>query len=892
MHDSNVELKSSLVPPAPHSALSENLSASNANQMRSFASPAPLLLPAIFLVAGIAMDHAMTLGLAWSVVPAGLGAATLVWRRGTGRGPVMAVCLLALSVGAIRHAISDRWLARDHLEHYTSTEPLLATVTGVVIAEPVIHEPEPNVPRAYDIGPRTRFLLRATAIEANAGAMEASGIALTTIRAPVGFIEVGDAVQLTGWLYRYQPPRNPGAYNWRLHHRRAGVRVGFTCDHAESVRIVARRAAGGWSRTLNSLRDHLRGYLLDGAFDEGEPEAGILEAMVLGQRGAVPRAINEAFVRTGNSHFLAASGTNVGWVALIGWWVLTRIGGVHYRKAAITVAALILAYVLVAEPQPSIWRAGVIGLLGCFSVYRTGRPNVRNWLSCAAIIILLFDPTALFRPAFQLSFLAVLALADVEPRLSRAAAGACLRLGWPLLAARFAPRGRGLRRPATTEYEGVSLPRRLIIRMLPVRLFTTSVAIWLLAAPLVMHQFNMLTPWAPLGTLALWMLVAPLTCVGFLAVLVGMILPSSSAVFGPILEGGTRCILVTVQLLEKLPGTMLPARSPSIAWVVCAYGVLAWWTYRPWRFPRARWIPVAAMLLAIWWWIPPRWVHRQPGSLTAWFLAVGDGTATILELPDGRVIAFDIGTRSPFDAGPTVHAFLESRGIARLDAVYVSHTDFDHYSGIETLLRRVNIGRIVITDHFEPFAPPRSSPSQFLESVRRAGVPIETITGNDTLELGPGLDATLLWPPPRSERQFAQPNDTSMVMRLSWQGRTILLTGDIEHGGMAGLLAMSKPEPGETTPRIDLTADVLALPHHGSVVGNTAAFIAAVDSQVCIRSTGQRRAMTTNGIEGLCAGRTYFSTADAGCVRVVIRDGVVETTSHLADVLGADASRP
>lgn len=891
MHNTiDIRVKPSLVRPALPPA--GDLPSAQRTRDRIVEAPAPLLWPAVFAMIGIALDNALKVPLWLAILPVVLGAVWLAWRRGGGRAWAVSVCLASASVGAVRHALSDRWLARDHLEHFTRAEPVLTTVRGVVLGDPIIHEPKPDVPRAYDSGPRTRFLLEATAIEGTHGALAASGVAVVTIRAPVGSVGVGDAVQLTGWLYRILPPRNPGGYDWRLHNRRAGVRVGLSCDHAESVRMVTRRAAGGWTRSLQALRDHLRGYLVDEVFDEGEPEAGVLEAMVLGQRGAVSRVINEAFVRTGNSHFLAASGTNVGWVALIGWWLMTRVGGVHYRKAAVVVAALILVYVLVAEPQPSIWRAGVIGLLGCFSVYRTGRPHVRNWLACAALLILLFDPAALFRPAFQLSFLAVLALADIEPRLARGAAAACLLLRWPALAARFDPRRRESARPILLDLEeGRSLRRRLI-GVLPVRLVTTSVAIWLATAPLVLYQFNMLTPWAPLGTLALWGLVAPLTCVGFLTVVAGLVIPSSAMIFAPLLECGTRGVLGLVGLLEQLPGTMLQGRSPSAAWTLCAYGILAWWVYRPGRLSHRRWLPWAAVLLAVWWWIPPRWVHRQPGALSAWFLAVGDGSATILELPDGRVIAFDLGTRSSFDAGPTIHAFLESRGITRLDAVYVSHTDFDHYSGIETLLRLVNIERIVITDHFEPFAPPGSSPNQFLASVRRRGVPIEIVTGHDTLELGPGLDARLLWPPPRGDRQFARPNDTSMVMKLTWQGRSILLTGDIEFIAMAGLLSVNKSDIGDATSREDLSADVLALPHHGGVVGNTAAFIAAVNPQVCIRSTGQRRAFTTSGIEDLCAGRLYFSTAEVGCVRVLIRDGAVKATSHLVDVLLSGVPSP
>ncbi len=75
---------------------------------------------------------------------------------------------------------------------------------------------------------------------------------------------------------------------------------------------------------------------------------------------------------------------------------------------------------------------------------------------------------------------------------------------------------------------------------------------------------------------------------------------------------------------------------------------------------------------------------------------------------------------------------------------------------------------------------------------------------------------------------------------------------------------------------LSINAEVLALPHHGGVVHNTRAFIGAVDPRVAIRSTGQRRYMTTNGIDAIAAPREYYSTADDGCVLIRIRDGKLE----------------
>ena len=97
---------------------------------------------------------------------------------------------------------------------------------------------------------------------------------------------------------------------------------------------------------------------------------------------------------------------------------------------------------------------------------------------------------------------------------------------------------------------------------------------------------------------------------------------------------------------------------------------------------------------------------------------------------------------------------------------------------------------------------------------------------------------------------------------IAYEGKVVLLCGDVADWGIAGLLDHGS-----------LGADAMALPHHGSVVHNTAAFIDEVNPRITIRSTGQRQAMTTNGIEGLVGNRQFFNTADEGCVRIRIRDG-------------------
>jgi competence protein ComEC len=99
---------------------------------------------------------------------------------------------------------------------------------------------------------------------------------------------------------------------------------------------------------------------------------------------------------------------------------------------------------------------------------------------------------------------------------------------------------------------------------------------------------------------------------------------------------------------------------------------------------------------------------------------------------------------------------------------------------------------------------------------------------------------------------------------VSFAGRSILFTGDIEKRAQQALLD-----------RGGLHADVLILPHHGSVEPTTQSFIRAVSPGVVVRSTHERTADTVNGLQTRIGSATLLSTADLGAIQVILtRDGI------------------
>ncbi|HKQ48175.1 MAG TPA: ComEC/Rec2 family competence protein [Phycisphaerae bacterium] len=846
---------------------------------------APLLPIAVGLIGGIAADNFFQLPTLASLGLFALGCGLYYARPRSERIAFAAVVVAAAGLGTLRHAVADRWIAEDHIVRFTQDEPILVHIRGEVLTPPEIVEPKPDAVLAYKIGPKTRLVIEAKSLDGAGGPIGVSGRVAVTVKAPIETSRLGDTVEMTGWLYRPRGPRNPGEYNWALHQKRNGIRAAFVCDHGESVQVVAPSDGRGWPTWIAGARARMRGYLLDSAFEDEDPASGVVAAMVLAQRSAVSREINEAFIRTGNAHFLAASGMNIAWLVAVGWTVM-RVMGTHYRIAAIVVAALIVSYVLLAEPEPSILRAGIVGLLWCVSIFLRGRTHALNWLACSAVVILMIDPMDVFRPGFQFSFIAVLGLLYLLPLVASAMASVCLRLGLPRVAHAVDHRlyAANLVMPIGPPPSATSSLMEWIAVWL-LMLLAMSITAWFVTAPLSCYIFNTLNPWGAPCTFLVSFLALPVTCIGYIATLVGALFPFTGPVIGPVLAATAHAMLGLVEWLATLPGMAVDGRQPSIGWLLAFYAVLGlrvyqpqWMTGRPepespespdrktstrFSFLRRHSFKVAAMVLFLWWLIPPRWATIDRDALKVWMLAVGDGTGTVIELPNGGTLLYDFGTRSSFDAGPPAVNFLKHRGINQIDAAFISHTDFDHYSAIATIARHIPIRRVIVNDHFARFAGANSGPGHFLDALRKSGVPIETWSGPQTLADTGEVQIMSIWPPPANDRPLVDANETSTVLRVTHQGRSILLTGDIAEAAMGTLLA---------NPAL-LKADVLALPHHGAVVHNTAAFIAAANSRVAVRSSGQRRGLTTSGIEALVGDRSYFCTADDGCVRVTIRDG-------------------
>jgi competence protein ComEC len=214
-------------------------------------------------------------------------------------------------------------------------------------------------------------------------------------------------------------------------------------------------------------------------------------------------------------------------------------------------------------------------------------------------------------------------------------------------------------------------------------------------------------------------------------------------------------------------------------------------------------------------------------ELRCTFLAVGHGGCIVLETPDGRTALYDVGSL----AGPevmrrNVAPYLWHRGIRRIDEVFLSHADLDHFNGLVALLDRFSVGQVSCTPTFRDRATP--AVKRTVQEITDRGVPVRVLSAGTRLKLGE-VDLEVLHPP--LVGPDGKENCRSLVLLIRHAGHSILLTGDLEGTGTERLLTL-RP----------VRVDCLMAPHHGNQAA-TQPLIAWSEPQCVVSCDGIPRAV-------------------------------------------------
>jgi competence protein ComEC len=652
-------------------------------------------------------------------------------------------------------------------------------------------------------------------------------------------LRYGDRLILGGKLRLPRNFGNPGAFDYKSYLNGIGISA-LASVKAEDIDLLPGTTGtrlGYWrSRIRRSILKHLQNSGL-----WSRDDAALFAAMIVGDDSLLLRDVREEFQKTGVYHLLVVSGMNVALLAFAVFWLARRLRCPDWVASLLTIA-LSVFYAYVAGMGVPIQRA--VLMLSLFLIARLlyRDRSALNATGFAALAVLAISPSALFEAGFQLTFLALFAIAGIS---------------LPVVERTSSPYRNALRHLDSIAFD-LALDPELAQFRLDLRLIAGRLARFVGVKP---AQFVVVTlSSAVLACCELMIvsgitqavLVLPMRSYFHRAAIIG--LPANILVLplaGIMLNSGAAAIALTY---VSLPLARLVAMIAATAlhWTLFCLNSLSHLPISQWRTPNPG--PLMALLAAVGvlcafiairrrrviafagigvLFISAAWVavyspspHIQPHKLEVTAIDVGQGDSLLVISPEGRTMLIDAGgsigpVHSEFDFGEDVVApYLWSRGLERLDVAVLTHAHGDHIGGLARVLEDFHPAELWVGVN-----PDTDATKRLYQAAAANHVNVRRHTAGDEFDWG-GSKVRVLSPPPDWQPKLAHENDDSLVLLITFGETSALLAGDVEKK-MEWLIATESPR-----------ADLLKIAHHGSKTSTTPQLLAAVKPRFAVISAG------------------------------------------------------
>jgi competence protein ComEC len=670
---------------------------------------------------------------AWSLVAVVLALLGWIGVRMHARRSVATIVGCLLAAGAVAgvttvRAEANRTSAVGRLAAAGSS----ASVTARVTSDPVL--------RQGRFGGYT--LTRVTVTQVRGRGLESGGHVPVLVIGGLDWrhVALGSVVQASGRLGPSNDADLAGVLSTSSAPRLVG-RPAAVLDAAGRVRAGIREAVGG-SRDARAL----------------------VPALVVGDDQQMSQEVVADFRTCGLTHLAAVSGTNltlvVGFLLLLARWCGLRAHALH-----VVGLVGVLAFVLLARPEPSVLRAAVMGSVSLVGLGARGRDQGVRALGIAVLALLLLDPWLAVSLGFVLSSLATAGILLLAPPFRDAMS-------------RWLPRSVA---------EALAVP------------FAAQLA----CTPVVAAISGQVSLVAVLANLVVAPVVGPATVLGLLGGLTVLVVGPLGHGLGW-LAGLCASWIITVAVhLSALP-------SASVEWsagvasltclsLLCVVAAVA--ASRVLR--RAGWSVASSLVLVV---LLVRPLPSPGWPPAGWVLVacdVGQGDGLVLDAGHGRAVVVDTGPDPRL-----MDRCLRRLGVRRLPVVVLTHFHADHVDGLPAVLRGRQVGEIEVTATDDP--PGGAA------AVRRwaaaAHVPVRVPAYGETDRVG-ALTWQVIGPvrapdgsASSSPEEGSRPNNASLVLLVQVRGVSILMSGDMEPPAQQ-LVEQAMPS---------LHVDVLKVPHHGS----------------------------------------------------------------------------
>ena len=650
-------------------------------------------------------------------------------------------------------------------------------------------------------------------------------------------LKIGNVIQVEGTVRPFESATNPGQFDAEKYYGIMGYDFAMSgCDGylLEDSVSVYKQGLYAAKRKIGTV------------YDKGLPEkyAGIIKAMVLGEKADMDPDVKALYEQNGISHILAISALHITFIGKSFFAFLRRLHLPIYLSSVLSMA-LVISFGVMTGSGASTVRSVIMFSLFLIAGMMGRTYDMITAMAVSAVALLIINPRYIYHCGFLLSF------------------GAVMGIG-------LGPVPKWKRDIVIAKNRKEKLCKRLkkCRRNLLSSLYTNRNVV-LFTLPIQLYFFFTFSPYSICLNLIVVPLMGIVMAFGILGGIVGCFLPFCARLILLPCHGILWFYEVLCLAVEQLPGSTLILGRPALWQMVLYYMILLLWllysTYekeirkrfrrmQKWRMEKRymkKWYMHGVLIIAI-----VILCIRPRFFTTCNMLDVGQGDCFVIQEQSGCNIMVDGGSSDVESVGTyRIIPYLKSQGISKLDYVFVSHADLDHISGVVEMLQdhgeTMRVSCLVLTK----FAVSDEAYSELVNAAKEQGVRILYVAAGDVFCAGE-TTWTCLYP---GVDEAASSNDQSMVLLMECgEDISILFTGDLTEA----------KEPYVSVPDVD----ILKVGHHGSRYSTTDAFLERCKPEVAIISAGKDSVYGHPHAEVLerlrSCGSHVVVTAENGAVRV------------------------
>jgi len=632
--------------------------------------------------------------------------------------------------------------------------------------------------------------------------------------------KIGNSILLNGTLSPLSHARNPGQFDEYTYYKTKNISFKLYPKQVTLYSDEFSPLSHAFYKCRQWLSDQMLTIL-------PEKEAGVMSAILFGDKSMLPEDVSDLYQQGGISHMMSVSGLHI---SLLGYAIYKLLSKcrLSIQVSIFLSIVFLLCYGALTGYSVSTKRAVIMFTLSIGAVIFGKTYDILSSLSLSALIILIQQPRELFSAGFLLSYGAVLGIVLIYPKLCNLSESISNKKTKKIIEASF-----------------------------------LSISTQIMTLPLLAYFFYEI----PLYSVVVNLILVPFSAFLLVSSSIACFLSFFSIKVARWIIGASYYILNGYEFIcgvnLKLPYHYILVGKIPIYQIILYYVILfTVFTSIPiirdrrsvvsdvsecsnQKSKKIKIIYLQYFLLIL---LVPLLILWKGKELKITCLDVSQGDGIVVE-KEGITCLIDCGSSDIKEVGKyRLIPFLKSKAIGAIEYAFISHSDYDHLSGIYEILdsmprlkdgnfQRSYTGKIVIRNLILPKIPTYDESFQKLISLaNEKGVKIHFFSTGDELKWN---GVTLRCLHPSNNYVTTSNNAHSLVLYLNYGDFQGIFTGDVSQDGEIAVLSEIKKIRELGMINSEEFIEFLKVAHHGSNTSSTEEFLDGINPIYSVISAGK-----------------------------------------------------